>query len=135
MQKPKDTTNFTAVFLQRGTLLRFNNNQSGIMSRYQRQKQRFDPMAALIGLVMIYLPVLIGGQTIDRFNYVSTKNNGNSKDYGPSDWKNVKCPNINSCVRFLVSNFTAIIFQNCRTVHLFELCALTSHGSSSIFVT
>ena len=39
----------------------------------------------------------------DRFNYVATIQDDTHVDFGPEDWANVQCPDLATCVRFVLS--------------------------------
>lgn len=64
----------------------------------RNQKQTTSRLVPFVTTLVLFLItfVVVDGQNLDRFNYVSTKSN----DYGPSDWQKVKCQNVDSCVSY-----------------------------------
>lgn len=56
--------------------------------------------ASLITLVFVFLFGHVVGQ--DRFNYIAT--NWEDRTFGPSDWGEVECDNVNVCVRSILLN-------------------------------
>ena len=58
---------------------------------------RFSHHALL--LLLIALPVIVRSQNTDLFNYDGTRSWESGMDYGPKDWDQVECDDLEECVR------------------------------------
>jgi hypothetical protein len=64
-------------------------------------------LSLLIFGVIICVATIVLAQTepdrsYDRFNYAATTQDDLHYDFGPEDWGSVQCPDLATCVRFVI---------------------------------
>lgn len=56
-------------------------------------------MVKMLLLALLASSLLVQGQNTDLFNYEGTRDWEEGKDYGPRDWDQVECDDVEKCVR------------------------------------
>lgn len=90
-------------------------------------------MNNLLLVVVVALPLIVRGQNTDLFNYDTTRDWEEGKDYGPRKWDQVECDDLDKCVStvtLVVSCFN-VLTEMFQCSNRCALCVLSLVQSSS----
>lgn len=66
----------------------------------------------LLLVLLVAFPLFAKAQNTDLFNYDTTRSWENGQDYGPRDWGDVECDDIEECVSICFGcNLPSIVFM------------------------